>query len=209
MCRRSEELIHWCSRDNRTGFSTPVINPGTGSPSIDFWSGHSLFQRRTGPGAGDSQNVDYMLNRCVVRRRTFADAIAVHVPPRAQVKALRTQATLSGKAAKHTSVSVPDPPRAPGPIAGDGMKSRPPDKEREQTHNSRDGKSPIQVSANLTGVLRSGGSQDRGSAVVSASLKPLRETPPNLSGLPSLEDILCWPSVGLTSPMKRCGATPR
>jgi hypothetical protein len=50
--------------DNRTGFSTPVINPGH-RLAIDQNSGavYSLFQRRTGPGAGDSQNIDYMLNR--------------------------------------------------------------------------------------------------------------------------------------------------
>jgi hypothetical protein len=50
--------------DNRTGFSTPVVNPGH-RLAIDQNSGavYSLFQRRTGPGAGDSQNIDYMLNR--------------------------------------------------------------------------------------------------------------------------------------------------
>lgn len=50
--------------DNRTGFSTGGINPGH-RLAIDKRSGtvYSLFQRRVGPGAGGSQNINYMLNR--------------------------------------------------------------------------------------------------------------------------------------------------
>jgi hypothetical protein len=50
--------------DNRTGFSTGFVNPGH-RLTIDQNSGavYSLFQRRIAPGAGGSQNIDYMLNR--------------------------------------------------------------------------------------------------------------------------------------------------
>jgi hypothetical protein len=50
--------------DNRSGLSTGGINPGH-RLAIDENSGavYSIFQRRTGPGAGDSQKIDYMLNR--------------------------------------------------------------------------------------------------------------------------------------------------
>jgi hypothetical protein len=50
--------------DNRSGFSTGGINPGH-RLAIDKSSGavYSLFQRRVGPGAGGSQNINYILNR--------------------------------------------------------------------------------------------------------------------------------------------------
>lgn len=50
--------------DNRSGFSTGFVNPGH-RLAIDPRSGavYSLFQRRIAPGAGASQNINYMLNR--------------------------------------------------------------------------------------------------------------------------------------------------
>ncbi len=50
--------------DNISGFSTGFVNPGH-RLTIDQNSGavYSLFQRRIAPGAGGSQNIDYMLNR--------------------------------------------------------------------------------------------------------------------------------------------------
>ena len=50
--------------DRLTGFSTGFVNPGH-RLAIDRKTGfvYSLFQRRIAPGAGGSQNIDYMLNR--------------------------------------------------------------------------------------------------------------------------------------------------
>jgi hypothetical protein len=50
--------------DNLTGFSTGFVNPGH-RLATDPRRGtvYSLFQRRIAPGAGDSQNINYMLNR--------------------------------------------------------------------------------------------------------------------------------------------------
>jgi len=50
--------------DNISGFSTGFVNPGHWL-AVDPRSGavYSLFQRRIAPGAGGSQNINYMLNR--------------------------------------------------------------------------------------------------------------------------------------------------
>ncbi len=50
--------------DNISGFSTGFVNPGH-RLATDPSSGavYSLFQRRIAPGAGGSQNINYMLNR--------------------------------------------------------------------------------------------------------------------------------------------------
>jgi hypothetical protein len=50
--------------DNLSGFSTGFVNPGH-RLAVDPNSGavYSLFQRRINPGAGGSQNINYMLNR--------------------------------------------------------------------------------------------------------------------------------------------------
>ncbi len=50
--------------DNQSGMSTSFVNPGH-RLAVDPTTGYvfSLFQRRIAPGAGDSQHIDYMLNR--------------------------------------------------------------------------------------------------------------------------------------------------
>jgi len=50
--------------DRRVGFSTGFVNPGH-RLAVDPRDGfvYSLFQRRIAPGAGGSQNINYMLNR--------------------------------------------------------------------------------------------------------------------------------------------------
>jgi hypothetical protein len=52
------------TRDQVSGFSTGFVNPGhrlAKDPRTGYI--YSLFQRRVQPGNGDSQNIDYMLNR--------------------------------------------------------------------------------------------------------------------------------------------------
>jgi uncharacterized repeat protein (TIGR01451 family) len=50
--------------DNQSGAATTGVNPGH-RLAVDPRNGfvYSLFQRRTGSGGGDSQNIDFMLNR--------------------------------------------------------------------------------------------------------------------------------------------------
>ncbi len=50
--------------DNQSGTATTGVNPGH-RLAVDPRNGfvYSLFQRRTGSGGGDSQNIDFMLNR--------------------------------------------------------------------------------------------------------------------------------------------------
>jgi hypothetical protein len=50
--------------DNQSGTATTGVNPGH-RLAVDPRNGfvYSLFQRRTGAGDGDSQNIDFMLNR--------------------------------------------------------------------------------------------------------------------------------------------------
>jgi uncharacterized repeat protein (TIGR01451 family) len=50
--------------DNQSGAATTGVNPGH-RLAVDPRNGfvYSLFQRRTGDGGGDSQNIDFMLNR--------------------------------------------------------------------------------------------------------------------------------------------------
>src|SRR6516162_10072049 len=59
--------------DQRTGFSTAFINPGH-RLADDQRRGimYSLFQRRIAPGAGGSQNIDYMLNRSIDGGRSWS-----------------------------------------------------------------------------------------------------------------------------------------
>jgi len=50
--------------DNQSGAATTGVNPGH-RLAVDPRNGfvYSLFQRRTGSGGGDSQTIDFMLNR--------------------------------------------------------------------------------------------------------------------------------------------------
>jgi hypothetical protein len=59
--------------DNISGFSTGFVNPGH-RLAIDPNSGavYSLFQRRIAPGAGGSQNINYMLNRSIDGGNTWS-----------------------------------------------------------------------------------------------------------------------------------------
>ena len=58
--------------DRRSGFSTGFVNPGH-RLATDPRSGavYSLFQRRIAPGAGASQNINYMLNRSLDGGQTW------------------------------------------------------------------------------------------------------------------------------------------
>jgi hypothetical protein len=58
--------------DSLIGFSTGFVNPGQ-RLAVDPRNGavYSLFQRRIAPGAGGSQNIDYMLNRSSDGGRTW------------------------------------------------------------------------------------------------------------------------------------------
>lgn len=58
--------------DNISGFSTGFVNPGhrlAVDPRSD--AVYSLFQRRINPGAGGSQNINYMLNRSTDGGKTW------------------------------------------------------------------------------------------------------------------------------------------
>jgi hypothetical protein len=59
--------------DNLVGFSTAFVNPGH-RLAVDPERGfvYSLFQRRIAPGAGGSQNINYMLNRSINGGRTWS-----------------------------------------------------------------------------------------------------------------------------------------
>ena len=59
--------------DNLVGLSTGFVNPGH-RLAVDRRTGfiYSLFQRRIAPGAGGSQNINYMLNRSINGGRTWS-----------------------------------------------------------------------------------------------------------------------------------------